>query len=214
MLDNQMNEPIENLESTAPLSHDPLAANAGEGTPKAGTVARQRTIKKVAPAILLVCLVLAILTVLLVPMLVGGAVPATSRVTSSSSAPAEEKSFSSTADAQQMLGYQVALPSYIPEGYNCAAVRVLEGNILELQYTAGKDTFFYRMAAGTEDLTEDATEYAYSTTASGEITRVYAGVSEKKLNTAVWTNDNFAFAVVAPSGIPAAELKQIAESVN
>ena len=212
-MENKLQDSINGGNSGQALTHDPLAENAVQGGAKEGTIARQRTIKKVAPAILLVCLALAILTVLLVPLLVGGAAPAASRIVSSS-VPEVAKAYNSVEEAQQVLGFAPVVPASMPSEYTCTAVRVKEGNILEIEYSSGKNLVFFRTAEGSDDLSADTTEYYFTTTETlGNITRSYAGVADKKLSTAVWADNNRSYAVVAPDGIAAAQMRQIAESV-
>lgn len=183
---------------------------------RAYAAARAQKARRVGPALLILCLVLALATVLLVPLLVGGASPASSKVRTmeTSSAPAPSVSYSSYEEALEALGFVPALPTEAAEGYNLTAIRVVDGSMLELEYSGGKGNYLFRSAQGKDDLSGDLTEYSYTLTEEKDgAARSYAGVAEKKLSLAVWAKGDYSYAVVAADGLAGADMKQVAESV-
>lgn len=183
--------------------------------------ARPAPRRRALPALmLLICLVLAIVTVLLVPNLTGEATAGTQARPQSrqpeSAAPVsrEAVTYEGYDEAAAQLAFSPRLPEAIPEGYGLTAVRVLDGSILELEYSTGRDTLVYRTAEGNEDLSDTLTEFAYSaTTEASGVTRTYAGAGEEKLNLAVWAEAGYTFALVSQDGVAAAEFVAMAESV-
>lgn len=189
--------------------------------PRTHAVTRPKNAHRLVPALLGLCLLLAIGCVLFVPLLVGGALPASSKIRSAEPGeavqqePVQLASYSSLEAACEELGYTPEVPDAVPEGYSLTAIRVVEGDILEMEYTAGRSRFLYRTAKGNDDLTGDLTEYSYTVTEERDgVARSYAGVAEKKLNHAVWANGESSFAVVASDGIDNASMRLVAESIG
>lgn len=173
-----------------------------------------RQLAKMVPLLMLACLMVALVCVLLVPLMVGGAAPAASKEATSRAMQVESVAYTSPEHAMQVLNIQPTLPAALPEGYSVVASRVLNGNILEIEY-GGKNTILLRCAVGSEDLSgADYDTLGYTLTETvGDITRGYAGVSEKKFSSAAWVNGEYTYAVVADGGMEAAALKQFAELV-
>lgn len=173
--------------------------------------------RKVSSLILIGCIVLAVMTVLLVPMLVGGAPAQAAPEAAPVPTEAETLAVADLAEASQELGFDATLPATLPAEYQLAAINVVNGDVLEMEYTNvnGKAPIIYRTAPGSDDLTWDETEYAFTVTEEeGGVTRSYAGVAEQKLSVALWAGDGYSYAVVAPDGIDAEALHIVAESVG
>lgn len=169
---------------------------------------------KLGPLMLIGCLVLALLSVLVVPMVARGAAPAGSKA-QSQAAPVDAVSYSTLQDALAALGITPAVPGQLPEGFQVTACRAVNGNMLEMVFTSGKTELVFRAAAGSDDLSfANHEDYAYTAneTVNG-ITRGYVGVSDKKLNLAVWGDGEYSYALVAEGGVDAAVMRQIAECI-
>lgn len=177
--------------------------------------ARPASANKMVLLLLAACLVVAVLSVLLVPMLVGGTSPAASAARTAQSQP-NAIQYESPAAAAQVLGITPALPGALPEGYAVTASRVVEDTMLEVEITGGRNTLVFRAALGNQDLSgHDSTAFAYTATQEeGGIARGYAGVSEKKLNVAVWVQGDYTYALVCSGGMEAAMFHQIAEGIG
>ncbi|MGD9559684.1 MAG: hypothetical protein AB7V55_03655 [Oscillospiraceae bacterium] len=176
-------------------------------------VAKHRQ-SKVSFFMIAACLAVAVLMVLLVPILVGGAPPSTSQVEAAINTQ-NIATFNSPREAREFLAIQTGLPTALPEGYGVAGSRVVDGKIIEIDITNGKANLVFRTAQGNEDLSgTDYDEYSYTATETvNDVARGYAGVSDKKLNMAVWADGEFTYAIVADNAIPAEQMKLIAESV-
>lgn len=176
--------------------------------------------KKAGPLLLAVCLAVAVMSVLLVPLLMGSTATAASRG-SAAAAPQVQvvntarQAYETPQLAMQAAGLEVALPEALPEGVSMGGAYVVDGAMLEIELYAGRTLVLYRAAAGNEDLSGVAAD-AYTFTLNEEvdgITRGYAGASEKKLHTAIWTNGGNSYALVADAGIEAALMKELAQSI-
>lgn len=175
---------------------------------------------KAAPLLFLLCLVVAVAAVLFVPMFVGGATSA-SFTASASVAPAAppqptaQQSFSSLSQAAEALSFTPLVPSETPEGYGLSAIRGLSGGILEMEYSNGRSTILYRTAPGSNDLSGNTEEFAYTATEeNGGPARSYAGASQQKLSLAVWAQGDASYSIYAENGLPAAQMRAMAESIG
>ncbi len=172
--------------------------------------------RRVSTLILLMCIVVAVLIVLLVPLLVGGATPSASAaaVPTVEDVQRTATSYTSVQKAADHLGFAPSLPAELPEGYTLQAVNVLDGTVLELTYSNGKQEVLYRTAPGSEDLSWDTTEYAFTVNEELDgVTRSYAGVAAQKLSVVVWAKGNDSYALVAPAGLSSEEMHLLAEHV-
>lgn len=176
---------------------------------------------KIGPLLLISCLILAIFLVLLVPMVVGGAAFALSAELTQ--APAQSVKLQDTApkakdfeeyksaeDAAAALGLQAALPKSLPEGVLVTGAKVYGQNYVELGLAHNKGSFILRLAPGKEDLSFiDYDEFSYTATEDVNGVAVgYVGVSEKKFNAAVWTNNNSSYTLVFANGLEADVVRQ------
>lgn len=186
----------------------PTAARAAEA-------ARPAVSRKAAPLIFLLCLVVAAAAVLFVPLFVSGASGKAASVSAAATQPLQqEQSFADLATAAEALGFSPLVPQRLPAGYTLSGIRALSGGVLEMEYAQGKETLLFRTAPGADDLSGDTAEYAYTATAeNGGTARSYAGASEQKLNLAVWAQGGASYSIQAASGLPAAEMRAMAESI-
>lgn len=178
--------------------------------------APQKGLGKLVPLIMLGCLVLALLSVLVIPPLVAGAAGSqTPAVATPQNQLAEVVEYAGMQQAAQAVSEDICLPATLPEGYEVTASRVVNGEMLELVITKGRETLVFRAAPGSEDLSEvdyETSAYTLNEEVNG-ITRGYAGVSDKKLTAAVWIDDGYSYALVADGGMDAQEMRTLAESI-
>lgn len=172
---------------------------------------------KLGSLIIAACLVLALGTAMIIPLLMSGAgVPQSSRPASAHAAENTSVAvYASAADAMQALGITAALPAYLPEGYAERAVNVLDGQVLEVIFANGGKEIVFRAAEGQDDVSgEDYNAFAYKgIEEAGGISRGYAGVSEKKLSLAVWTNGGLSYSLYFKNGTNGETMRAVAESI-
>ncbi len=185
----------------------------------------QKKSKKIGFAMLALGLVAVCAAVLVGPMVVTDAASigsqsapaAVEAVNQQSEQPVlEEEVFSEPEQAMDALGVQVVLSDDLPEDFTLESSKAVNNEWVELVYTHSSGTISLRMAQGSRDLSGivdgDEVAYTVSETVDG-IIRGYTGVSEKKLLTAVWTNEGIAYAVVADDALESELFKQFTENV-
>ncbi len=161
-------------------------------------------------------MVLAVGTVLVGPVLVSGAetTPASSGATVSA-VPAQVSNYETVSEAASVLGFTPKLPSDLPEEYRLAAIRTLDGGILEIEYQSNENVLFYRTALGANDLSLlGNTQLTFTLTEEdGAVVRSYAGESEDSLYVAVWAQDDASYAIVSEQALAQEEMQNISQSI-
>ncbi len=176
---------------------------------------RPKASRRAAPFIFILCLLVAVSTVLFVPMFFGGAATASSTVAAASIAqPQAEQNFARLSDAAAALGFTPLSPRSLPQGYELTAISGLSGGILELQYTSGRESITFRTAPGTDDLSGTTAEAPYTATegATG-IAYSFSGKSEQKLTEAVWTQGDASYAILSSTPLSADAMHSMAASL-
>lgn len=177
--------------------------------------AASRKAGKMGVAMIVGCLAVAVLMVMFIPVLVDGAPPSAS--TTAPAAKAQNiAAFASAQEAAGFVSLEACLPTAIPEGYGVLASRVVDDTVLEVEYTDNKNVIIFRAAPGSDDLSgQDFDTYAYTATETVDgVARGYAGVSEKKLDMAVWADGAYSYAIVTQNSLEASQLKLMAESIQ
>ncbi len=175
--------------------------------------------KKVIVLLLLLSLVLALSTVMLVPLFVDGAetIGSSSTATTASLAPpAPIQDFETLADASSVLGFTPHVPNAIPNGYQLHAIRALDGGILELEYISSQDVLLFRTAPGAEDLSlTDTHEYSFTLSDEDDAAvRTFMGDSTEKLFVAVWAQEDASYAVLSESGLNEQDMLNLTHSIS
>lgn len=181
--------------------------------PRASAVVRKQSAKKTGPLLMVSGLVIALLAVLVMPLLAGGAAVAPEAV---SSPQVSAATFMSLEEAQQKLAFTPAIPVAVLEGYRLSQLNVLDGTILEMVYTDGKNQLVYRTAQGKEDLSGNFKDYLYegSETSADGVVRGYSGITAEKLNLAVWSDGQYSYSVQSKDALNANEMKDFAGSIG
>ncbi len=200
-----------------------VKAKPDSEAPKAEAIAKvpsKKRTSKTGAAILIICLALAIIAVLVVPLLVGGAAPSSAAAPMAVAAVQQEalpqvESYDTAEQAVAAIGMQPKLPVQLPEGFELVAQRVVDGYMLEFEYINGRVVVLFRVAQGSEDLTGIATDSAAYTTSEEVqgIRRGYTGVSQNEFNSAVWIDGDYSYALVAQGGMAAEQMRQMAQGV-
>ena len=193
----------------------PRTAAAVDHRPVAVAKAATRRMVKIGPLVLIACLIFAIFAVLMIPLVVGGAASVTSKAAVSEAVSASYTVYENSQDAAAALGLSGDVLSIIPQDAQVTAANVVDSNYLELAFTHEKSNYLFRVATGSDDLSGlDYDSVAYTAAEEGEgVTIGYAGVSEKKLNAAVWINGEHSYALVSNSGVEATSMKALVETM-
>ena len=114
--------------------------------------------------------------------------------------------YSSTQDASKAVGFDMVVPATVT-GYDSGRIILGISNsnlsmIEVLDKAADGNTLSIRKARGTSDISGDYNTYSVSKKVTVGARRVtLKGSSNDQFKVAVWTNDNYTYAVVASSGL-------------
>ncbi len=173
--------------------------------------------KFVIVLVLTLSLILALSTVLLVPLFVDGAevTTASSGATLAPAQPRSSQSFEAMSDAVAVLGFTPSVPNTTPDGYQLKEIRVLDGDILELEYVSDQDVLLFRTALGAEDLSlTDTSVYAFTLSdEDGSVVRSYLGESQEELYLAIWAQEEASYALLSEKGLNESDMASIAGNI-
>lgn len=111
-------------------------------------------------------------------------------------------------EAETAVGFTVPLLN-LPEGAQLDHVSVIAGNLVQLDYLNGENTFRYRVAKGEEDISGDYTAYeATGTHTIGDL-EVTVKQQDGLTRLALWTSGEFTFSLSFPDGIDGETLEQL-----
>lgn len=114
---------------------------------------------------------------------------------------------------RQTLGYSFKLPHFMPDGFKAESVSLLFGGLVQLTYSDGESTIFFRTEKTDEDISGDYN--IYETVESAEIggAEITLKGRDGKFFTAVW-NDGCAYSLFCAEGLGKETMLEIAESVS
>jgi hypothetical protein len=98
-------------------------------------------------------------------------------------------------EAQEVAGFDIALPEKMPKGYSQSAIRAVKNTMIEIIYNNGNEKIRIRKGTGSEDISGAYNEYSETDTVIVGNFQVTMKGSGGKVNVAVWFNEGYAFAV-------------------
>lgn len=113
-------------------------------------------------------------------------------------------------DAAQLAGFPVTFPEAVP-GYSTRLYQAIEGELVQCFYSEGDVSVLIRKGLddGSGDISGNDTAYDQVATATVD----GAEVTEKGTNdlvfVAIWTKDEYAYAIVADEGLEAAVVEEL-----
>lgn len=113
---------------------------------------------------------------------------------------------------RQTLGYSFKLPHFMPDGFRAESVSLLFGSLVQLTYSDGESTIFFRTEKTEDDISGDYN--IYETVERAEIggAEITLKGRDGKFFTAVW-NDGCAYSLYCAEGLGKETILEIAESV-
>lgn len=99
--------------------------------------------------------------------------------------------------AEQLAGFEISLPEKMPEGFTLNAIRVIEKDMIEIDYINGDDKIYIRKAKGNEDISGDYNEYKENNTIEIGKLNVTTRGNDGMIHVATWYDGDFAYAIGA-----------------
>ncbi len=128
-----------------------------------------------------------------------------------------EPRISSIEDIENIVGYPVKTPHYMPDGYELESMGVTAGNTVQMFYTAPDDEITYRTEkndSGEErDISGNYEEYETVSTESINGNDVTVKSSGDSYYNAVWNDEN-SYSIDSSNGIEKSDMVKIIESVD
>ena len=115
-------------------------------------------------------------------------------------------------EAQTLSGFDFQLPE-TPDGYTIDNISVIKDEIIQVIYTKGEQELCIRKGVGTEDISGDYNVYDTTVTKELDDISVTLKGSDGKFHLAIWTNEEYAYAVSSSEALTEDAMTEQTESV-
>lgn len=200
-----------------PPQERPAADAAPErtATPAAERTASRKKNKRAAPVAFILCLILALGTVVASATLLGGRFPQKANAAIINTGGQSRRQYDTVDQALQDLTFVALVPKQMPDGYSLVNVSITNDAMLELQYRNGEIYLNYRVAQGSVNLGGNPEDYpAQLGVQSGDIVLTFAGPTQEQIQLAVWATGGRSFAIITSQPIPLADMQTVALGVG
>lgn len=120
--------------------------------------------------------------------------------------------YTSVEDAAAAAGFDITVPDAI-DGYERSLIQAMDGDTLEVRFTAGDDQVAIRKSVGTDDNSGVYETFETVTTENVNGTDVTVSSNGDAAYLATWTADGNAFSVYASAGMDLSALLDIVAAV-
>lgn len=116
-------------------------------------------------------------------------------------------------EAEKLFGYKVFEPSYIPEGYKMDTISVIEGTLVEINYSKDGKQLVYRQGKGKENLSGIYDKFDEKKSIDVGNAKVELAGVNGKINVVTWFDDDSSYSLIV-DGLEMEEIIQIVESIK
>lgn len=120
---------------------------------------------------------------------------------------------STLADAVKAAGFPLSAPDTL-EGYPQRVIQTMNDEMIQVIYQNGDSSVTVRKEAGSGDISGDYNQYAQSETVEVNGATVTMRGENSLVMVAVWENDGYTYAVTSGTGMSAAAMTALIQSVN
>jgi hypothetical protein len=103
-------------------------------------------------------------------------------------------------EAQDIAGFDIALPGSMPEGYSMSPIRAVKDTMIEIIYQSGSDEIRIRKGVGSEDISGAYNEFSETGTVTVGGLQVAMKGDGGKVNVASWFDGGHAFSITVNLG--------------
>lgn len=117
-------------------------------------------------------------------------------------------------EAEKLAGFEVQLPTNIPEVYVKTAIRVIENELVEVDFENGENQICFRKAKGNDDISGDYNEYEEKNVIKVKEQDVNIKGNDGKVNVATWTDEEYSYAICVNAGGDGIDSNVIDDIIN
>ena len=119
----------------------------------------------------------------------------------------------SITDAQKNVGFDMNVPDKVGD-YTQAWIQTMDKEMIQVDYTSGKDELMIRKAASNDDPSGDYNAYNKEETVNvGDLSVTMKG-NDDRMNLAVWNDGEYSYSVYASAGMSQEMLAEIVSQVQ
>lgn len=119
----------------------------------------------------------------------------------------------SVAELQKSAPFPLSAPGSMPEGYEVESTYLIAGKLAQIKYASPDGSITYRMAAGTDDISGDYTQYPETSTEQIGDYSVTAKGEDGKVSLCTWTDGGYAYALSFSTPVSPEAAHSVVESV-
>lgn len=126
-------------------------------------------------------------------------------------------SFETLAEAEKLAGFDLTLPSKMPETYTQKSIEAIENEMIQILFGNGENTIVIRKAKGSDDISGDNNEYSENNTLTVGGLQVAAKGNNGKVNVATWVDGEYTYAVSVgfdETGLDAADISDMVSGIR
>lgn len=112
------------------------------------------------------------------------------------------------------LGYRIAVPNYLPDGYKKDSALLMFDSLVQIEYSSADDTLVYRTEKTDEDISGDHNEYEYVETHRIHNADVMLKGTGKGFCLAVWNSNGSSYSLSSKSAIDRDVMIKIIENIK
>jgi hypothetical protein len=117
-------------------------------------------------------------------------------------------------EARKAVGYDFAVPSTLPDGYEMKGITVTGGRMVQVSYLKGENRVLFRTAQGKDEISGDYNVYdKVSTISVGEFKVAIKG-NHEGIHLAAWHKDGGSFSLAFSESVKEQELSTIITSIK
>lgn len=119
--------------------------------------------------------------------------------------------------AQEKVGKDFNMPSYIPDGYKLYEIRIMNSDVVEINYKNGDNKIIYRVSTtpnSSDDISGDYNEYNVVLEKKIGNYNVILKRENDAYNLATWTYKDSSFSLSSTAPFTQNEIDKIIESIN
>jgi hypothetical protein len=122
--------------------------------------------------------------------------------------------YENLAELSANIDFALTVPTELLQDMKGISFVYISKAIAEITYTDGNNTIRYRMAKGDEDISGDYTEYKNVKEYQGNERTITINGNEAGFHLAIWTNEEFSFALFSERPLSESQILKIALSVR
>ncbi|GMQ57012.1 hypothetical protein AN1V17_14060 [Vallitalea sediminicola] len=116
--------------------------------------------------------------------------------------------------AEEILGYDIMIPTIIPEDYTISNIVIIDNNILSINYETVSEKITYRTSKGNDEISGDFTNYEDVNQIEIDTKNITLKGNDNKIHLVSWNYDEQVFSIYSDQGLSQDQVINIIENIE